>query len=94
VGSGSPGDVTLNPNTANNGVGEINGTHKRGDLLIITDFTQGGPVVNFAVYVWIGQGGQLYPAPAEQTVINGVFQRLYAGTDCTTSGLTPSPAPP
>jgi hypothetical protein len=81
-------DVTLNPTTANNGVGEINGQHQRGDLLIITDFTQGGPVVNFAVYVWIGQGGEKYPLPVDQTVINGVFQKLYAGTDCTTSPAT------
>jgi hypothetical protein len=81
------GNVTLNPTTANNGVGEINGTHQRGDLLIITDFTQGGPVVKLAVYVWIGPGGTPY-AQYDQTIINGVFQKAYEGTDCTLTSTT------
>jgi hypothetical protein len=70
--------ITLDPNTANNGVGEIHGTHKVGDILVITDFTQGGAVANLNVYEWVGSGG----------AINGVFNLLFAGTDCSVSGST------
>ena len=73
--------ITFGP-TANNGVGDIHGNHVPGDILIITDFTQGGPVVNFNVYEWVGPGNG---------AINGVFNLLYAGTDCT-AALTDEPA--
>jgi len=58
--------------TANNGVGEIHGIHAVGDVLVITDFTQGGAVANFKVYQWVGSGGDA----------NGVLDELYTGTDC------------
>jgi hypothetical protein len=73
-------DITYGP-TANNGVGEIHGNHVRGDILIVTDFTQGGPVVNFRVYVWTGGT----PYPNLGPVINGTFQVLFNGTDCAAS---------
>jgi hypothetical protein len=64
--------------TANNGVGEINGNHSVGDVLVLTDFTQGSPVTDFKVYQWVASGG----SAAEH------LDLVDPGTDCQVSLLT------
>ena len=61
---------------ANNGVGEIHGTHTDGDILVLTDFTQGGPVVNFAIFKWVAGGGT-------DGATN--LERIFTGQDCSIS---------
>ena len=63
--------LTFGP-TANNGVGEINGNHTVGDILVLTDFTQGGPVVNFSIFKWVAAGGD-----ASEHLL-----KIFQGTDC------------
>ena len=62
----------------NNGVGEINGHHTVGDILVLTDFTQGGPVVNFAIFQWVASGGDF----------GTHLLRVFQGTDCKISLAT------
>ncbi len=45
--------ISLNPN------GNFNGTHKVGDLLILSEFTNGGAVANIKAYKWVGGGSPL-----------------------------------
>ena len=40
-----------------NGVGPINGNHVVGDILVLSDFTNGGAVSEIKVYRWVGSGG-------------------------------------
>ena len=44
-------DISLNPN------GTFNGTHAIGDLLILSEFVNGGGVSNIKAYEWVGSGG-------------------------------------
>ena len=48
------------------------GQHQDGDVLILSDFTQGGGVTTIRVFVWNGPGGTL---PGQGTV-NGVLDPL------------------
>jgi hypothetical protein len=54
--------------------GTFSGTHAIGDILVLSDFTQGGSVPSFTVYEWVGSGGD-----------NGALQTLITGVDCQTS---------
>ena len=80
---------------ASNGVGPINGSHVPGDILVLSDFTQGGTVQNFSVYKWVTSGGDA----------STHLRTVYTGTDCkitqsdkpacstVNSGPTPAPWP-
>ena len=41
-----------NPITLNNANGSFNGVHKAGDLLVVTDFSNGGTTSTITVYAW------------------------------------------
>ncbi len=58
--------------------GTWSGTHEVGDLLVLSDFTQGGSVPFVTVYEWVGSGGD-----------QGSLQTLVTGADCSTF---PSPS--
>src|SRR5262249_47791574 len=53
--------VGLGPLGKSNGTGAFTGSHTTGDILLISNFTQGGSVSNIAVYEWVGtdSGGSL-----------------------------------
>ncbi|HXH28799.1 MAG TPA: hypothetical protein VNL37_07120, partial [Candidatus Polarisedimenticolia bacterium] len=84
--------VTLNPLVG--GTGTFSGTHGVGDLLVLSDFTQGGAISTVKVYEWVGTGGDTG---------GGVLDLVVEGVDCSTSpagdavcgevnsGNTPSP---
>ncbi len=61
--------VGLNPD------GTFSGDHAVGDILILSDFTNGGKISTIKVYKWVGSGGS----------INGTLEFLGAGGDCTTA---------
>jgi hypothetical protein len=47
--------VTLNPIKGNKGT--FNGVHSVGDILLLSNFTQGGGLSTICVYEWVGSGG-------------------------------------
>jgi uncharacterized repeat protein (TIGR01451 family) len=53
------------------GGGNFNGTHAVGDLLILSDFTNGGVVSNIKVFEWVGSGGS-----------DGSLNLVTSGVDC------------
>ncbi|HKB15663.1 MAG TPA: hypothetical protein VKF62_06345, partial [Planctomycetota bacterium] len=57
--------VSLGPN------GTFQGAHDIGDLLVLSDFTQGGSVSTVKVFEWVGSGGS-----------DGSLDLLFAGADC------------
>jgi hypothetical protein len=77
--------ITTGPNA-----GTFNGVHKNGDILILSDFTQGGGEVTIRVFKWNSPGGS----------IDGTLDLLGTGFGCAASPLfcaevndaaTPSP---
>ena len=57
--------IGLNPN------GTFSGTHTAGDILVLSDFTNGGVISNIKVYKWVGSGGS-----------DGSLNLVYTGVDC------------
>lgn len=54
--------------------GTFSGVHAVGDLLVLTDFTQGGSLPGISVYEWVGSGGS-----------DGSLNVVATGVDCATS---------
>lgn len=50
--------------------------HKNGDILILSDFTQGGVITTIRVFQWHSPGGS----------INGTLDQVGIGVDCTAAG--------
>ena len=48
------------------------GSHRVGDILVLSDFTNGGSVSTISVYRWVGSGG----------AINGTLELVATGADC------------
>ncbi|MCI0589824.1 MAG: hypothetical protein L0323_23670 [Planctomycetes bacterium] len=57
--------VSLAPN------GTFQGVHEIGDLLILSEFTQGGSVSTVMIYEWVGSGGS-----------DGTLDLVFSGADC------------
>lgn len=55
--------------------GTFSGTHTNGDILVLSDFTQGGRVGTVKVYKWVGSGGS-----------DGPLHLLSSGIDCRSAG--------
>ena len=51
--------------------------HTVGDILIISDFTQGGNISTITIYEWVGTGGDT----------NGTLDLLFSGQDCSVTSL-------
>jgi hypothetical protein len=67
--------VACNPTSAQNTA--FTGTHSVGDLLILSDFTNGGNVSTIRAFEWVGSGGN----------VNGTLQTVGTpGQDCDTVG--------
>lgn len=60
-------------------------THSVGDILVLSDFTQGGAISNIKVFRWVGTGGT-------EPKSNGTMDRIGLGTDCI--GLVHNPGDP
>lgn len=66
-----------NPNVTTNGGHPFTGTHSDGDILLVSDFTQGGSVSTIKVFKWVGDDatGSLVPVttPSGTTfaIVNG-----------------------
>ena len=58
--------VGLNPD------GTFSGEHAIGDLLLVSDFTNGGVISDVNGYVWVGSGGDTA----------GTLQQVFRGQDC------------
>jgi hypothetical protein len=52
--------------------GTFNGAHVAGDLLVLSDFTNGGDISTIKVFAWVGSGGS-----------HGSLNLLGSGLDCT-----------
>ncbi|MGH9891581.1 MAG: prealbumin-like fold domain-containing protein, partial [bacterium] len=52
--------------------------HSVGDILIISDFTQGGNISTIKIYEWVGSGGDT----------NNTLNLLLSGQDCSVTGLS------
>ncbi len=50
-------------------------THSVGDILVLSDFTQGGTISNIKVFKWVGTGGT-------EPKSNGTLDRIGLSTDC------------
>jgi hypothetical protein len=74
-----------NPPTCPNGAHPFSDVHSVGDILVLSDFTQGGSISNIKVFKWVGTGGT---APKS----NGTMDRIGLGTDCI--GLVHNPGDP
>jgi uncharacterized repeat protein (TIGR01451 family) len=61
--------VSLNAN------GTFNGTHQVGDLLVLSNFTNGGAVSTIQLFDWVGSGGDT----------NGTLDLIASGNACTGS---------
>src|SRR5262245_38397002 len=55
-----------------NGNGTFSGQHTVGDLLVVSDFTNGGVITDVNGYVWVGSGGDT----------GGTLQKVFTGQDC------------
>jgi hypothetical protein len=67
--------VACNPTSAQNTA--FTGTHSVGDLLVLSDFTNGGNVSTIRAFEWVGSGGN----------VNGTLQTVGTpGQDCDTVG--------
>jgi uncharacterized repeat protein (TIGR01451 family) len=64
-------------NTPRGGGFEFAGAHQVGDVLVQSNFSQGGVIDTISVFEWVGSGGS-----------HGELNQLTAGQDCATSGLT------
>jgi hypothetical protein len=60
--------------------------HEDGDILILSDFTQGGGTVTIRVYQWNGPGGTI----AGQGAIDGVLDLIAGGDDPITGDPIPA----
>ena len=81
---------SISLNTTGPNAGTFNGVHKNGDILILSDFTQGGGEVTIRVFKWNAPGGS----------IDGTLDLIGTGFGCAASPLfcaevndaaTPSP---
>jgi hypothetical protein len=54
----------------------FSGTHAVGDILILSDFTNGGNVSTIRAFEWVGSGGN----------VNGTLQSIGESEDCDTAG--------
>src|SRR5215211_628162 len=55
------------------GSGNFTGAHAIGDILVLSDFTNGGTISTIRVFKWVGSGGDT----------NGTLQLIGTGADCT-----------
>jgi hypothetical protein len=67
-------------NTPRSGGFEFSGVHQVGDILVQSNFTNGGVITNISVYEWVGSGGS-----------NGTLDLLFSAQDCML-GLSDDPA--
>jgi hypothetical protein len=58
--------IGLNPD------GTFSGEHTVGDLLVVSDFTNGGVITDINGYIWVGSGGDT----------GGTLQKVFTGQDC------------
>jgi hypothetical protein len=65
----------ITPVTTGPDAGKFSGVHKNGDILILSDFTQGGGEVTIRVFVWNSPGG----------AIDGTLDLVGAGFGCAAS---------
>jgi hypothetical protein len=78
-----------------NANGTFSGAHSVGDILIVSDFTQGGAISTIKLFTWVGSGGT--------ATANGTLNLVASGVDCTSAlgnlcatvngASTPSPWP-
>src|SRR5262249_24300390 len=47
-------NITESPNVSGNGTGPVLGKHADGDILLVSDFTQGGSTSTIKVFKWVG----------------------------------------
>ena len=66
--------ITTDPAT-----GKFNGVHKVGDLLILSDFSNGGGTSTINIYKWVGSGGDT----------NGTLNFVAGGTSAKCGGSSP-----
>jgi len=50
------GDASCTPTTTGSTAAPFSGTHTLGDILLLSDFTNGGNVANIKAYEWVGDG--------------------------------------
>jgi len=75
-------DPTFGLTTTPSGGGYLfSGHHVIGDVLVQSNFTQGGVIDTISVYEWVGAGGS-----------NGTLNLLFNAQDCLTPGLSDDPA--
>ena len=65
--------VSLNPMSS--GSGTFNGNHAVGDILILSDFTNGGALGTIRIFEWVGSGGS-----------DGPLNLLASGVDASSAG--------
>ena len=70
------GDVSQS-DTKSGGGFKFNGAHQFGDILIQSNFSQGGDISSISVFKWVGSGGS-----------HGTLQELYAAADCVDTDST------
>jgi uncharacterized repeat protein (TIGR01451 family) len=66
--------------TASQGGYKFSGQHTVGDVLVQSNFTQGGVISKIAVFKWVGSGGS-----------NGSLDLIASGADCLNANGTPKP---
>jgi hypothetical protein len=66
--------------TPRSGGFEFSGVHQVGDILVQSNFTNGGVITNISIYKWLGTGGS-----------NGTLDLLFSAQDCML-GLSNDPA--
>ena len=66
--------------TASQGGFKFSGSHTVGDILVQSNFSQGGTIDRITVYKWVGSGGS-----------DGALDNIYTAADCIASDGTPSP---
>ncbi len=64
-------------NISSQGGFEFSGVHEVGDVLVQSNFTNGGAVESLSVFKWVGSGGS-----------NGALDLVYTGADCVSGGTT------
>ncbi len=75
-------DPTFGLTTIKDGGGyQFSGHHEIGDVLVQSNFSQGGVIDTISVYEWVGSGGS-----------DGTLDLLFEAQDCLSPGLSDDPA--
>jgi len=91
----------VGPITTGVNAGKFTGAHTAGDLLVVSEFTQGGAVTTIKVYEWVGTGGDQHQGTTNLKFASAAAEcdlnnpsKIVCGKANTTTQIAPWPYSP